>query len=136
MTLDILKLHTQISAVCPIDGVSVGAVENKSTWSIQFRPEATEQEKAAADAVIDAFDLSAPIVPRSVTPYQARQALNAAGLRAAAEAAIASAPQEIQDAWEYALTIERNSPFIAAVSGALGLSDQQIDALFVTAAST
>ena len=81
-----------------------------------------------------AFDPDAPTVPQSVTPYQARRALNAVGLREAAEAAIAGANQDVRDAWDYALVIERNSPFIAAVGGSLGLTEHAVDQLFISAA--
>jgi hypothetical protein len=51
-------LHAAIAAVCPIDGVSIGRKNDKSTWRIDFAPEATDAEKAAADAVKAAFDLA------------------------------------------------------------------------------
>jgi hypothetical protein len=36
--------------------------------------------------------------------------------------------------WEYAATVDRDSPLISGLSGALGLSDEQLDQLFVAAA--
>lgn len=75
-----------------------------------------------------------PAVPPSVTPYQARAALLGAGLLDAVEAHIAGAPETVRLAWEYAMTIERHSPSIAAVSAALDLTADQIDDLFRTAA--
>ncbi|MGE0022748.1 MAG: hypothetical protein AB7S70_03850 [Hyphomicrobium sp.] len=109
------------------------------TWGsdgdISGRETLTAEQSAALDALIAAHDPDAPVVPQVVTPYQARRALNAAGLRDAAEAAIAAAGYDVRDAWEYALTIERSSPFVAALAPALGLSDTQIDALFVAAAA-
>jgi hypothetical protein len=73
------------------------------------------------------------IVPASVTPYQARIAINAAGLRSAVEAAVASADQGVKDAWEYGVEVRRDSPFIVAMQGGLGLTDAQVDALFIAA---
>ncbi|MGE0024329.1 MAG: hypothetical protein AB7S70_11940 [Hyphomicrobium sp.] len=109
------------------------------TWGsdgdIGGRETLTTEQNAALDALIAAHDPDAPVVPQAVTPYQARRALDAAGLRDAAEAAIAAADYDVRDAWEYALTIERNSPFIAALAPALGLSSEQIDALFIAAAA-
>lgn len=128
-----LRVDAAVRAVCPIDGVSIRSPD-KETWSVQFREEATEAERTAAAGVISTFDFDAA-VPASITPYQARRALNAAGLRDAAEAAIAAASQDVRDAWEYALTIERRSPFIEAIGSALGLTEQQIDSLFVAAAT-
>ncbi len=37
--------------------------------------------------------------------------------------------------WEYALSVERNSPLVAGLSAALNLTDAQLDALFTTAAT-
>lgn len=71
--------------------------------------------------------------PQQVTPYQARVAINNAGLRASVEAAVAAADQNVKDAWEYATVIERQSPFIIAMGAALGLSEAQINGLFLEA---
>lgn len=53
-------LDERVKAVCPVHGVSVGRWNDKSTWRIDFRAEATVQERAAAQAVVDAFDTSDP----------------------------------------------------------------------------
>jgi HD-GYP domain-containing protein (c-di-GMP phosphodiesterase class II) len=129
-----VRVHAAVAAVAPIDGVSIATPSDKSTWRVDFAPEVTQSERDAAGAVISAIDADAPEVPDSVTPYQARQAINAAGLREAVEAAVAGASYEVKDAWEYALAIERASPFVAAMGSALGLTEQQIDALFISAA--
>lgn len=52
------KIDAAVKAVCPIYGVSVGNPADKSTWSIDFKPEATAPQRAAAQAAIDAFDLT------------------------------------------------------------------------------
>lgn len=95
-----------------------------------------QAELSAALARIQSAD--APVVDgvtQSVTPYQARVALSRAGLLNSVEAAVSQSNGELALAWEYATTIERNSPFIAQLGAALGLTSQQIDDLFVTAAS-
>lgn len=74
-------------------------------------------------------------VPQTVPAYQARAALLSAGLLDAVEAAVAGADRQVQIAWEYATTVRRQSPFISAMQGALGLDDAAIDALFVAAAA-
>ena len=52
----IVQLETAIRAVCPaIDGLSIGRKDDRATWSVQFRPEATDAERAAAQAVIDGY---------------------------------------------------------------------------------
>lgn len=76
-----------------------------------------------------------PEVPSPVSPKQIRLALNAAGLRASVESAVASAPQSVQDTWEYATSIERNDPVLSAMAAALELTSAQVDDLFRAASS-
>lgn len=49
-------LHDAIAKVAPIDGVSVGRVRDKTTWRIDFADGATDAERAAAAAIVEAFD--------------------------------------------------------------------------------
>ncbi len=56
----VAKLDRSIRAVCPIEGVSVGSADDKKTWRIYFAPEATEEQRAAAQNVLAAFDPDAP----------------------------------------------------------------------------
>lgn len=49
-------LNTAISAVCPIDGVSIGRWNDRATWRIDFKSEATPDQRAAAQTVINTFD--------------------------------------------------------------------------------
>lgn len=78
-------------------------------------------------------------VPAVVTMRQARLALHAAGLLAQVDAAIDSMPEpprtEARIEWDYSSTVERNKPFVAMIGQALGLDDQQMDDLFITAAA-
>ena len=76
-----------------------------------------------------------PRVPYTVTPFQAKAAIYAAGLLPAVEAAIAAAPKVAQLAWSDATEFTRDSPTIAALSAQLGLSSAQVDALFIAAAA-
>ena len=52
-------LHAFIAAVCPIEGVAIGRSNDKTTWRIDFAPEATTTQRLAAQAVVDAFDVAA-----------------------------------------------------------------------------
>lgn len=52
----IQKLTGQISEVCPIHGVSIGATDDKSTWRVDFIDSPTPEQETAVAAVIDAFD--------------------------------------------------------------------------------
>lgn len=78
-------------------------------------------------------------VPAEVTMRQARQALHIAGLLTDVEAAIdamTEPPRELaRIAWEHSQVIERRAPFVLQLAAALGMSDAEVDALFVSAAS-
>jgi hypothetical protein len=54
-----IQVHEAVFAVCPIVGVSIGNPANKKTWRIDFADGATDAQKAAAQAAVDAFDLNA-----------------------------------------------------------------------------
>jgi hypothetical protein len=58
--MDIGLLHSAIAAVCPITGVSVDNPGDKQTWVVRFAGNATDQQKAAAQAAVDAFDPNTP----------------------------------------------------------------------------
>lgn len=53
------SLISAIQAVCPIEGISVGVRDDKSTWRIDFAASANSEQRAAAVAVITGFDVSA-----------------------------------------------------------------------------
>lgn len=76
-------------------------------------------------------------VPQVVTMRQARLALLGAGLLARVNDALAAMPGVEGEAarieWEYATTVDRGSPLIASLGGALGLDDAALDDLFTTA---
>lgn len=101
-----------------------------------------EQELAAAiDKAAEnpaAPDLPTPTVagiPTRVSMRQARLALLGAGLLDAVTAAVATADKAAQIEWEYAGFVERNAGLVPAMASALGMTDEQIDALFVAAAA-
>ena len=79
-------------------------------------------------------------IPSVVTMRQGRLALLHFGLLDAVDAAIAGMTNEAekraaQIEWEYAQEIDRNSPWVQNLSGALGLSESQLDELFKLAAN-
>jgi hypothetical protein len=51
-------IHIAVAAVAPIDGVSLGQIKDKSTWRIDFKPEATSAQRQAAQGVIVNFDVA------------------------------------------------------------------------------
>lgn len=65
MTHDSLKRITDavtaaVAAVCPIDGVSICNIADKSTWRIDFKEAASANQRAAASAALLEFDPNAP----------------------------------------------------------------------------
>lgn len=78
-----------------------------------------------------------PAPPVTVTQWQAREALRLAGKLAAVNAFIAGLGEEHEAyvAWHYRDVIASNSPLIAALAPALGLTEAELDALFTTARS-
>lgn len=79
-----------------------------------------------------------PEVPQSVTMRQARLALHAAGLLTSVDVAIAamSEPEKTaaQITWEYAQSVDRGFGMVPTLAAALGMTETQIDDLFIAAA--
>lgn len=79
-------------------------------------------------------------IPQAVTMRQARRALYAAGLLDSVPVVIAEIPDLSQRKaaeidWEWSQEVQRNWPLIAILGPALGLTDAEIDQLFITAAT-
>ena len=81
----------------------------------------------------------APVVPEMVSMRQARIALLLSGHLASVTAAISGMPGMEGDVarveWEYAQEVRRDSPLIVALAPVLGLSQEQLDGLFVQASN-
>lgn len=94
-------------------------------------------ETFAAPAPPSPEELRALIPP--VTRRQARLALLGAGLLDDAEAALNNLDEPQRTAalieWQDASVFQRDHPLIAAIGGALGLSESQVDDLFTQAAA-
>ncbi len=69
-----------------------------------------------------------------VSRFQAFAALEAAGLLSAATALVQAQGGVALLAWNNAIEFRRNSPTINTLAGALGLTAEQLDALFISAA--
>lgn len=76
---------------------------------------------------------------QTVTMRQCRIALLDAGLLDAVQSSIVTMPgtegERARIDWEYALEVRRDWPLISYMAGDLGLTDEQVDALFMAAAS-
>ena len=77
-------------------------------------------------------------VPQTVTMRQARLALLGAGKLSLVDAAIDGMPEPQKSAarieWEYSNEVQRNNSFVSALGPALGMTEEQIDQLFIAAA--
>lgn len=81
-----------------------------------------------------------PVIPKAVTMRQARLALLQAGLLDDVAQAIAAIqdPTQRQAAsieWEYSTEVVRDRQWVVTLAAALGLSSEQLDQLFVLAAT-
>lgn len=104
---------------------------------------ATEEDLAALGITVEYPELvapppdappPAPFVPEEVSPYQARVALLQAGLLSQVDTIVnASGNDALKIAWEYANAFYRHSAFISSLAPALGLTEEQVDQLFIAA---
>lgn len=62
MPAEIHHLHNAISAVCPIVGIC-GDIRNHKAVRVDFKQEATDEQKAAARAIVESFDPSRKYEP-------------------------------------------------------------------------
>jgi len=80
-----------------------------------------------------------PVSPVSITMRQARLALYNVGLLPTVNAAIAGMAGAAGDAarieWEFSSEVLRNKALVASMASSLALSDAQLDALFIQAAT-
>lgn len=81
----------------------------------------------------------APPVPEEVTMRQARDVLIDMGLIDQVEAAIDAIPDQTarrkaRNAWEHSQTVQRRFGLVQQLVPALGLSEAQLDSLFIQAA--
>ena len=78
-------------------------------------------------------------IPSFVTMRQARLALLQQGLLSQVQMAIDSLPSPQKEAaqieWDYSSEVHRDKPFVQLLGAALGLSEQQLDDLFLLAST-
>ena len=103
-------LSAALQAVAPIDGVSADGNIPKAQWEVWYKPEATQAQKDAAQAVIDSFDWNA-----NVAAGQARfDAINSDPDRADLRDKLSTMTPAQIDNW-----IDTNVTSLAAVRGVL-----------------
>lgn len=62
--MNIGALTQTVAAVAPIDGISIGIVEDRETWRIDFQLQATQEQRDAAHAALLAW--VEPSAPRNI----------------------------------------------------------------------
>jgi hypothetical protein len=72
-------------------------------------------------------------IPQVVSMRQARLALYGAGLLGQVNTLVSSSTPDVQIEWEFAADLRRDWPTLLALSAALGLTDEQVDNLFIQA---
>jgi hypothetical protein len=103
-------------------------------------PDDFDIERLSEYRVVDGQVVLPPPPPvTTVTMRQARLALLGAGLLDDVDAAIAAIPDETQRRaaqieWEYAAVVERNNVLVQQLAPAFGMTEQQVDEFFATAA--
>lgn len=125
-------LYVQVSAATSEAAL---ALHPPGTLLVPLRPSEHHEWQGGSWAYVPPMS-GPPIVPSSVTRAQAMVALYEAGLLATVEAAVAAHPYEVVRIWwANALQIERGNAYLAGVAEELGLTEAQIDALFVAAST-
>lgn len=114
------------SAYVPADDVTYQAWREAGGIPTRI---ASEPELAG---VLKPYGLFGPVLPQgfTVSMFQARAALMAAGLYDTVDAAMQQAGGVNLVAWEYATEVRRDSPMVQAMAQQLGLTDEQVDDLF------
>jgi hypothetical protein len=79
MTLQV-AVDQAVRAVCPIHGVSFGSLTDKTKWRIDFKDEATTEQRAAASAVVAGFDPASVSDKPEPTAADVIEVLKAKGL--------------------------------------------------------
>ena len=120
-----------------------------SLWRLDRDDAASTWVAVADESTVNRFGLSAadfpdavppalPVyvafvepVPSVVTMAQAQLALLAAGHLDAVEAAVETMPREAQILWRKANTVVRGDPLLIELAALFGLTEADIDALFV-----
>lgn len=103
---------------------------DKGHWEQQWEVVELDAEVAAANAEA----ARKARVPTVLTIRQAKRILNSVGLLDDVDAAVAAAGRDTQIDWEYATEVKRDWPTLVAMASALGMTDDQLDNLFIEGA--
>lgn len=93
---------------------------------------AADQTAYMTDPVVVTPPVPNPGPPTKASKLGIKRALDQIGLWATAKAAIAADPN-IQEDWDLAVEISRNDPLTRAIVDALGLTEEQVNQIILTA---
>ncbi|OGS90870.1 MAG: hypothetical protein A2Z95_06285 [Gallionellales bacterium GWA2_60_18] len=126
------KITRTTSIIRLSDGAIIPAAEGNRDYAEYQLWVRSGNTPEPADPVI-------PVPPSTVTMRQARLAVLQSGLLATVNAAVANMPGAEGEAarieWEFSATVERDRPLVQSLTAALGLTDAQLDDLFMLAAT-
>lgn len=123
--MNLSKLHDAISAVCPISGVYIGNETDKNTWGFNAIETATAEEIAAAQAVIDAADLTIIDDVREISKLVIVDRLIALGkIEDAMTALNANAVAKLR--WDAAVSVKIDDPDVIALLQAISVNLEDV----------
>jgi hypothetical protein len=125
------EAHTAVGLIADTDNgsnLTVGTPYNETSiiWA---------DIQAFGEENIAPYTPPAPEPVTSVTMRQARLALLGAGLLDTVNASVSSMTPADQIEWQFASTVERNSPLVSNLAIGLGLTEEGLDQLFLTAST-
>jgi hypothetical protein len=111
-------------------------VENVNFIKTMFNPETNEVFEGATKEEIE--QANKIVVPESISQMKLRKQLILSGISISAiDALIQQLPQPNRDLiftmWEYAVVFDRTNPELNAMAEMLGISQQQLDEIFINA---
>lgn len=133
----IIDIRRALEAITP-DAKWDFSIPNEGGTELQYgniRWEDSRQKPswAALVSIAEGFaaeDLQARRELMQCGALQFRKALRAIGKMDAVKAYVEQADEETQEAWEYATEFKRLDPFVVGGMAALGVSDEDVDAVF------
>lgn len=123
--MNLSKLNKAVGDVCPISGVYIGKTNDKSTWGFHPLETATDEQKTAAQAVIDAADLSIIDDVMEISKLTIVDRLIAAGKINDAMSAMSANPIA-KMRWDAAVAIDIKDESVIALLTAIGVDPNTI----------
>ncbi len=105
-----VTLHDTIAAVCPIECVSVERWDDRSTWRVTVAPEATAEQRSAAETVMRTFDPSAVAAAASSLPGETPRPATIVVQAAAPDAALSARVAQLEALLDALATEARRTP--------------------------